>query len=485
MNYSKTVTRYVVGKLSVLTDQQIKSIDFETGISVIESSDIANEDKEKLKRILIAIQKEVDNQLTHYGVLGMKWGVRRYQNKDGSLTPAGEKKYRNEEAKKSIFGTAKTFVIKTRSGETITAEPVKPPSMGTKIFNAIMGISQDEELGYRGDANYTLMDSKGNKIGELSFISKDADTAYLDWITIYENQRGKGYATDIINNAISQARESGYKKIELNALKKPRALYERMGFTYTDTSKMSIIDRVNSFELGCKHMEYDLTLSRERPNNMRDSSQLTHYGVLGMKWGRRRYQNADGSLTSAGKKRYGETFKDVKNEYKKRVDDAYRRYEKEVADIEKPYKRGQNLSDKDYAREEAADKKYNDEVAKAKADYKAAKAGRKGVDQLHKAMSDSRNYQGRQMATVAAMANTTKKDRDKFIDAVNSGRLIIDARMKKNYKDQSVDVYIGEEATPTMRMRMEKGKTFTYEFLDANRSKNYADFVKYINERDK
>lgn len=32
---------------------------------------------------------------------------------------------------------------------------------------------------------------------------------------------------------------------------------------------------------------------------------LSHYGILGMKWGVRRYQNPDGSLTSAGKARYG------------------------------------------------------------------------------------------------------------------------------------------------------------------------------------
>ena len=33
----------------------------------------------------------MDNYLSHFGIVGMHWGVRRYQNEDGTLTDAGKK----------------------------------------------------------------------------------------------------------------------------------------------------------------------------------------------------------------------------------------------------------------------------------------------------------------------------------------------------------------------------------------------------------
>ena len=44
------------------------------------------------------------NELYHHGIKGQKWGVRRYQNEDGSLTEAGRKKISKEYKKSSIKG---------------------------------------------------------------------------------------------------------------------------------------------------------------------------------------------------------------------------------------------------------------------------------------------------------------------------------------------------------------------------------------------
>lgn len=43
------------------------------------------------------------SELYHYGIKGMRWGVRRWQNKDGSLTSAGKKRYQSITSVSQVF----------------------------------------------------------------------------------------------------------------------------------------------------------------------------------------------------------------------------------------------------------------------------------------------------------------------------------------------------------------------------------------------
>jgi hypothetical protein len=45
---------------------------------------------------VVKMRQPYSNELWHYGILGMKWGVRRFQNPDGTVTSEGRKRYRDK-----------------------------------------------------------------------------------------------------------------------------------------------------------------------------------------------------------------------------------------------------------------------------------------------------------------------------------------------------------------------------------------------------
>lgn len=57
-----------------------------------------------------------ENSLSHHGILGMKWGIRRYQNEDGTLTAAGRKRYGVD---RNLEDKSLTNAAKIRKGEAL------------------------------------------------------------------------------------------------------------------------------------------------------------------------------------------------------------------------------------------------------------------------------------------------------------------------------------------------------------------------------
>ena len=54
------------------------------------------------------------NELYHHGIYGQKWGVRRFQNPDGSLTPEGRERYDVGDPKKGVKDIESLYGIHKR-----------------------------------------------------------------------------------------------------------------------------------------------------------------------------------------------------------------------------------------------------------------------------------------------------------------------------------------------------------------------------------
>lgn len=91
-----------------------------------------------------------------------------------------------------------------------------------------------------------------------------------------------------------------------------------------------------------------------------ENKQLKHHGIKGMRWGHRRYQNPDGSLTAAGRKRYGDGY--AEGDQAKRLSEQELRNRTSRIRAENDYIRAQKEYSQLTAKQKSAGRKFAEEV---------------------------------------------------------------------------------------------------------------------------
>lgn len=117
------------------------------------------------------------------------------------------------------------------------------------------------------------------------------------------------------------------------------------------------------------------------------SKVIYHWGVKGMKWGVRRYQNSDGSLTPAGKKRYSDSPSSTTSPSKKKPASSQKSDKKDEKEAPVPKKKKSISEMTDAELNEAInrlnlEKRYAELLSKSEPPSRSVSKGRKFVEDL-------------------------------------------------------------------------------------------------------
>lgn len=187
-----------------------------------------------------------EEALVHFGVKGMKWGVRK--ERASSITP-------------TIKGT---ITRTTKNGDQFTLTSKAP----TKLHRALAFASASYAKNYNQSAYLSIKDKSGKKIGEANFWydKSDPKAMYLNWVTIKKSSRGHGYASAVLQAAEEHSRAAGMTKMKLEVPGKSpdaRHIYEKMGFKVTKEADPRENDPKSKYYDpmwgGLTHMEKALT----------------------------------------------------------------------------------------------------------------------------------------------------------------------------------------------------------------------------------
>lgn len=124
----------------------------------------------------------MNNELTHWGIHGMKWGIRRYQNEDGSLTPEGKRRYaENYDAETGMMKNLSNPI--NREINRRVEEEGKRVLFASKSYEDLR--TAEHEYQKAVNESDIMSNTVNEKYSELQSRASEYDRAANEWLSSY------------------------------------------------------------------------------------------------------------------------------------------------------------------------------------------------------------------------------------------------------------------------------------------------------------
>lgn len=283
-------------------------------------------------------------ELMHYGVPGMKKGRRKYQNADGSLTRAGEIRYLEGDGKS--VSVSKATVLKDPATRNSKAEYHSQHQRTFKKLGKVTGDTKVSEVANPQQESSGKSSKSSKKASTKTAqpqvqVTEEPQEQTKEPVTAVKAQKQRvlnpqadvrvrkekelgGVGASMMaqptvngqtatnetqsNESLMAQQQASLMENALNTANSYNTAHPNGPFmvlgqdgsvSYTKDKKVAA-QAASTFE--------STTLANQRKvvaSFKHSDDELEHHGILGQKWGRRRYQNPDGSLTAEGRKHYG------------------------------------------------------------------------------------------------------------------------------------------------------------------------------------